>query len=58
MRDVTYDMTHGLTGTLLAFSIPDTIFSLGEKWVFAVVVALTSSLASRIISEIWKKVHK
>lgn len=52
------DIFHGLGGTVVAFSVPDTLLSWGEKWLFAVFVAITSSVASKIISEVWSRVRK
>lgn len=48
---------HGLGATLAAFSLPETLVSVGERWVFAVAVALSTTLLSRIASVVWLKLR-
>lgn len=49
---------HGLGAALAAVSVPDAWLSFGERIVMAIVVAIFSTLASRLVGAAWKKVGK
>lgn len=50
------NIIHGLGGTAVAMAIPENLVSLGERWMFAVAVALTTTLMSKLITLVWRKV--
>lgn len=48
--------THGLCATLAVMSLPDTLLSMSERWCFAVVVALSTTLLSKLVGYLLRKV--
>lgn len=52
----TSDLIHGVGATAVAFSVPDGVIAFGEKWLYAVGVAVASTLMSKAVAAMWERV--
>jgi hypothetical protein len=48
----------GVGSTTIAFIMPESLIAAGERWLYAVLVAVVSTLVSRAVSVLWEKVRK